>query len=51
MINKKTHSCVDCKTEKADLIRGAKDYLCVACFKKWHLTITKNEKGGENGKR
>lgn len=27
--------CVDCKKNKAELIRGTKDYLCVDCFKKW----------------
>jgi|WetSurMetagenome_2_1015567.scaffolds.fasta_scaffold191062_3 hypothetical protein len=27
--------CADCKKERAELIRGKGDYLCVKCFKKW----------------
>lgn len=27
--------CFDCKKNKAELIRGTNEYLCVSCFKKW----------------
>ena len=34
-IDYKNLVCCDCKKNKAELIRGTQDYLCVACFKKW----------------
>jgi hypothetical protein len=45
-IDYKNLICCDCKKNKAELIRGTSDYLCVDCFKKW-LETRKNPMVGQ----